>query len=351
MAAIRLRRAREDAGLTQSQLADRAGVSRQLVSSAEAGRHLPAVDAALRLARALGEPVESLFAADPGTRAARPVTAGPLRDGDLVVVGRVGSALCAAPLTSLIDGDASWGVPDGVVIGSGVRLLPGAAAGALIVVGCDPVLGLCESLLAAPRGERRMVAVAGSSAAAVAAVADGRAHAALVHGPPGGLPEPPVAVTRIHLARWRVGVGLGAGSGRPSLAAVLAGRVPLVQREDGAASQQALLRAAGDRPPPAAGRASGHVEAARVASRTGCAAVTFEPAARRQGIAFLPLETHVVEVWIDDRRLDHPAVDALIGLLRGPAFRDRVRLIGGYDLDACGDTVPAGPPTSTPSPR
>ncbi|MFP3907706.1 MAG: helix-turn-helix transcriptional regulator, partial [Acidimicrobiales bacterium] len=61
----RIRAAREQRGWSQQQLARRAGVTRQLVSSIEAGRHSPNVAAALGLARALDTTVESLFASGP----------------------------------------------------------------------------------------------------------------------------------------------------------------------------------------------------------------------------------------------------------------------------------------------
>ena len=57
----RLRERRLECGLTQTELAARAGVSRQLVAAVETGHNTPAVDAALRLARALATTVEALF--------------------------------------------------------------------------------------------------------------------------------------------------------------------------------------------------------------------------------------------------------------------------------------------------
>jgi DNA-binding XRE family transcriptional regulator len=328
-----LRRARERAGLTQAELAERAEVSRQLVASAEAGRHAPAVDAALRIARAIGEGVEALFG-EPSAPA-RPVLGGALREGEPVVAGRVGPALAAAPLASLAAGDASWAMADGIVEAGEIRLFPGARPEGLVVVGCDPALGLCDQLLSRSGG-RAVVAVAGTTGMAVTALAGGRAHAALVHGPDDGLPRPPVPVRRVHLARWQVGIGVGPRRRARTLEAVLAGRVPLVQRDASAASQQALVRAAGGAAPPATARARGHVDAARHAAIAGCAAVTFEPAAHQHGLAFLPLEGHRVELWLDERWSDHPGAQALLNLLASAAFRERVRLIGGYDLEGCG---------------
>ena len=336
MPGSRLRAARERAGLTQAELAERAGVSRQLVGAIEAGRHSPAVDAALRIAGALDASVERLF----GERPAGALSAlgDALVSGTPVRVGRVGERLVAAPLGRLVSGEAGWAAADGVVRDERVAMLPGADDSALVVVGCDPVLGTLEALLDR-RGSRRMVAVQGSTGAAMEALAAGRAHAALVHGPDGALPAPPVPARLVHLARWRVGVGVDRTWRGAILEAVLGGEVALVQREPSASSQQALLRAAralGAPAVPPGAIAAGHLDAARHAAIAGCAAVTFEPAARAHGLRFLPLESHEVELWIDERWIDHPSAQALGDLLSSAAFRERARLMGGYDPDGAG---------------
>src|SRR5919197_5507001 len=58
---VRLRSARLRAGLSQAELASRAGVTRQAVSAVEGGKTVPTTPVALRLARALKLPVEELF--------------------------------------------------------------------------------------------------------------------------------------------------------------------------------------------------------------------------------------------------------------------------------------------------
>ena len=55
-----------------------------------------------------------------------------------------------------------------------------------------------------------------------------------------------------------------------------------------------------------------------------------------RGSASFPLETHDVELWIDERFADHPGARALGDLLTSAAFAQRLGLIGGYDLDGCG---------------
>lgn len=56
-----LREAREARGLTQAQLAEAVGVSRKTINTVENGVFVPSTVIALKLAAALGEPVEVLF--------------------------------------------------------------------------------------------------------------------------------------------------------------------------------------------------------------------------------------------------------------------------------------------------
>ncbi len=56
-----MREAREAKGWTQAELATRIGVSRKTVNTVENAVFVPSTVIALKLARALGEPVERLF--------------------------------------------------------------------------------------------------------------------------------------------------------------------------------------------------------------------------------------------------------------------------------------------------
>lgn len=56
-----LRPARERLELTQAALAERVGVSRKTINTVENGVFVPSTLLALKLAAALGEPVEALF--------------------------------------------------------------------------------------------------------------------------------------------------------------------------------------------------------------------------------------------------------------------------------------------------
>ena len=61
-----LREKRQSAGLSQKQLADMAGITRQAVSAVEANQYSPATSVALQLARALRCRVEDLFSIKSG---------------------------------------------------------------------------------------------------------------------------------------------------------------------------------------------------------------------------------------------------------------------------------------------
>ena len=59
--ANRIKERRTELGLTQAELAEKVGVTRKTVNTVENGVFIPSTTLALRLARALNLPVESLF--------------------------------------------------------------------------------------------------------------------------------------------------------------------------------------------------------------------------------------------------------------------------------------------------
>lgn len=57
----RLKVARAEHNLSQAELAERIGVSRQTINSIESGRYVPSTVLALKLAAVFTQPVEALF--------------------------------------------------------------------------------------------------------------------------------------------------------------------------------------------------------------------------------------------------------------------------------------------------
>ena len=62
----RIRVERAEVRMTQQQLADAIGVSRQTVNAIEAGRFVPSTVLALKSARIFGKPVEQVFQLEEG---------------------------------------------------------------------------------------------------------------------------------------------------------------------------------------------------------------------------------------------------------------------------------------------
>jgi DNA-binding XRE family transcriptional regulator len=333
-----VRSARLRLGLGQLELAERAGVTRQLVGAIEAGRHSPSVDAALRIADVLGVSVEMLFRGP-----ANDVVVGQTAmAGSPVVVGRVGERRVHQPVRHLLSLD-SWAVADGFVGVNGVELFGEVDESGLVVAGCDPLLAMAAAVLERVRGPR-IVPMHLSTGAAVSALLEGVVHGVVVHGPSESLPKPPVEVRRWRFASWRVGVALAARRGAlgvSSITELAERRVRTAQREDGAGTQRALVRAlaaVGSEGLPGP-RVDGHLDAARHVVAGVAAGITMEAAACAFGLGFLPLETHHSELWIDAQHMGHRGAAALVSVLCDSAFGDRAARLPGYDVQRMGTEV------------
>lgn len=60
----RLKVYRAEQNLSQAELADRIGVSRQTINSIEANRYVPSTVLSLKIARVFDQPVEAIFQLD-----------------------------------------------------------------------------------------------------------------------------------------------------------------------------------------------------------------------------------------------------------------------------------------------
>ena len=316
-------------GWSQADLAAAAGVTRQLVAAVEAGRNTPSVSAALCLAGALGLTVEAIFGPDRATPR-HLVTGEPLHEGAGVRVGRVGSGQVALP----------GGLVDGLVAADRIELFPDAAPAALVVIGCDPILELAGALLG--RGGRSVMIAHASTGLALEALAAGRTHAALAHGPLGEVRNVPATTRRFHLAAWPV--GLAGRAHLPTLDEVGTRRLRVVQREVGAASQLTLARALTSAGVTARGPiGTSHADVARlVAAGAGVVGITTMSAAMASGLLFQTIEVHQAELWVRNDLGSHGLIDAFIDTLRSQAFLRRVAAtFDGYDLADCGTELAA----------
>lgn len=365
-----LRRLRRAQGLSQALLAERAGLSRQRLNGIESGRGWPSLGVALKLAEALGCPVEQLF---------RPRGPGPIT-AQLAGAGRAGAEVPRALPGRLklgeVDGRwVAWPMPhrelgeaaDALLSGRRTRRLGAAQVEpqrdlealrqGLLVLGCDPALGLLAARQRAAAGPQ-VAWVEATSGEALAALRAGEAHLAGVHlfdEEEGRFNVPQVRrlfpgepMLLVALTRWEQGFALAPGNPkgirRP---ADLARRdVQLVNRPSGAGARRLLDRVLREgRVPPARVRGylrelPGHREAAEaVALGAADVAVVPRTVALALGLAFVPLDEERFDLVVPRARAQEPRVARLLEALRGKGFRRELGALPGYDATCAGEVV------------
>jgi putative molybdopterin biosynthesis protein len=357
----RLRMARQMRGFSQQQLAGMAGVSRQAVSSVEAGHSDPSLRVALVLARALGMTVEELFG--PG-EAPPPVTAQPVAPlgppGTRVSLAPMGDSFVALPLGGDSTTQAGFAAAGGVVAGRRGEVLPiGPPRPTLVVAGCDPALPLLEIPLARLDPPVGFTWWACSSGEALRLADAGLVHAAGAHlrGPAGEYNTGPARDSLRHggaevlgFAAWREGLAL-----RPDVAGkvgeltdVAVAGLRLVNRDKGAEARRVLDREAARLGVDAASipgydtSVTGHLQvAAAIAAGLADAGVASEPAALAYGLAFVPLAAERFDLVIPASQAGSREVQALRKVLASPWLLTQLDCLPGYDSSRCGDRVAA----------
>lgn len=99
----RLRELREAAGLTQGQLAEKAGMTREGIAQLEVGRRSPAWESVVALCRALGVDCNA-FMQEPGEQAPRGPGRPPKEKPEAPAPAKVGKRVKAAPRPAIQPG-------------------------------------------------------------------------------------------------------------------------------------------------------------------------------------------------------------------------------------------------------
>lgn len=358
----RLRLARLARGMSQSDLADAAGVTRQAVAGIEAGAHHPSLRVALALAGALSVQVEDLFGPPPRRRPlpATPLAApSPTGPAPRVELARVGPRLVAVPLIGSVAARAGFSPAGAVTEDSSTspwRVRPlGPSRPTLVVAGCDPALPLLSGPLAMLDPPVGLSWWPCSTSDALALASAGLVHAAGVHradgGPLSGFAEGARASDGdevLAFSEWREGLAY-----RPGLAPVagvedVAERGwRLVNREPGSEARELLdrqLAAAGLEGAEIVGyesAATGHLlVASALFSGLGDVGVTTEPAALSMGLRFTPLAEERSALVVPHALIDTEEVAGLLRVLSSPALREQLGAIPGYGgVDRCGSPL------------
>jgi len=343
----RLRLARLTAGLTQSQLADLCGVSRQAVSGAEAGSWSPSLGIALQLARVLGTSVDQLFAVEPQPREAVTTALGLGPPTARVRTALVWDRWVALPLTEDRAMITGFTAATGRLVKAGEAQIWGSGR-SLVIAGCDPALALLAEPVEAARDGWTVEWWACSSGNAKELLDAGLIHAAAVHRSKGKTAAGGKVRSRarIGFASWREGVLLrpSAATDQPrSLEDVLRRDPRWVNREVGSEARTLLdrelarLNISGAALDGYASHAAGHLQvASAIASGTADAGIATEPAALAYGLNFLALSDEECVLHVDRDRLDTIEIRLLLDALGGPGLGRELAALPGYDTAILG---------------
>ncbi len=367
-----VRRARVARGLTQDELARRAGLSRQALGAIEAGAYQPGVGAALALARELGDSVEALFGrpAEPALLEAdwaeapgnAPPGAPAMPARRAVALGRVGGRLVAlAQPPPAIRLAAAGGV---LQHAAGRRARVAAFRtleeidATLLVAGCDPAAAILADWMGRHRPATTLTPVTTSSRAALAALLGGRVHAAGVHlydrtGGEDNLAAVRDALRRrravmVNFARWELGLGVRRGNPLElrGIADLARADMRIVNREPGSGARLVLDQALSElkiAPRGIAGYArelSGHLEvAAAIAAGEAEAGLTLRVAAEAFRLGFVPVREERYDLVILQRETDSAPVRAMLDALNSGSFAIEVSQLCAYDTARMGQVV------------
>lgn len=383
---IMLRAARAQAGLSQAELAARAGVTRQAVSAIESGRVAPTMAVALRLARVLGHRVDDLFRLvdELPSVSAELVGEAPPADGPVrVQAADVGGRLIARPLAGASGAQLTLPRANGIARpapstartsdrravprhGLPARMMrvdlfvdPDILARTVVAVGCDPATGLLADYLRRRHPTMELAWGGGNSRVALEAVARGEAHLAgtHLHDPQSGEYNRPIArrllgqdVRLVTFAVWEQGLMVAADNpkGIEHVGDLARTGLRIANREPGSGARALLdaeLARAGVTPTLVGGYdrvVRSHLAAAEaVAAGLADVAVGVRAAAQALELGFVPLARERYDLAIPARHFELPAVQALLETLTSPLFRLEVEALGGYDVTPMGSLVSA----------
>ena len=342
-----LRRAR---GLSQAELAELVGVSRQALSAVESEKQVPSTALALRLARALDCCVEDLFQLPPSSVVQAVLADLPNRpSGHRVVVGRVGDVLVAHPIHD------PRKPADGLVLearGAHVRVEPlsQGVRQRIFVAGCAPLLGLLAERFNEQQKQFTATWVPANSENSLDLLRRGLVHVAGVHlatvdddtahrdAARVALGARGASVT--NLTCWNQGwiVAPGNPLGVGAVANLREGLI-VARREAGSGSQRMLreLLLSAQTELQWGPTARDHDEVARMVQwHAADAGVAIEAVAHAQGLDFVPLSHERFDLIAPADFVDEAPFVDLLQVMSSAGFRREAASFTGYDMSRTG---------------
>jgi molybdate-binding protein/DNA-binding XRE family transcriptional regulator len=365
-----VREKRQALRLSQKQLADLAGITRQAICAIEASQYSPSTSVALKLAQVLRCRVEDLFNLKGGTEIIEGELIGALPKSTNQIraqVSQIGARVLVRPLVGLGDLATLSTAADGLIVGTGsdanhvkVQLFRDreAVRRNIVVAGCDPAMFLMAEHLKRKDDDNLVPCLMGSSIA-IGALKRGEVHVAGVHlgDERSGAWNLPYLERNlkdmdcivITFAHWQEGLIVGQGNPKKILnvSDLTRPRMKIVNRESGSGARRLLdreLETAGISPLKVKGYGDtvfSHLEiASRVKAGLVDAGVGVQAAASICALDFVPLQRERYDLVIPRTYYDMlPGLRRLLDTMVSKPFRDELAGLGGYDTSEIGKLV------------
>ncbi|HSE84939.1 MAG TPA: substrate-binding domain-containing protein [Candidatus Binatia bacterium] len=357
-----LRQKRQLVGLSQKQLADMAGITRQAVCAVEAHQYSPATSVALQLARALRCRVEDLFSIKQGGEIIEGELLAPVPKGSEPVraqVSQIGHRLLVRPLDGLGELTSLSTTADGLIVGFEpgsnrvkVKLLKDreAVRRKIVVGGCDPAMFLAAEYLQRHDKENLAPCLMGSSLA-LAALERGEVHVAGIHlaNESSGVWKLPslrrdlgdMDCSIVTFAHWEEGFIVRQGNPKKirAVSDIAKPTVKIVNREKGSGARRLLdnqLEASRMTPNRVKGYSDevlSHLDvASRIKAGLADAGIGVRSAATICGLDFVPLQRERYDLVIPKTYYETlSGLQVLLDTIVSKSFRDELEALGGYD--------------------
>jgi molybdate-binding protein/DNA-binding XRE family transcriptional regulator len=388
-------------GMSQQELANIAGVTRQTIGGLESGQYAPSVTISLRLAKALGCKVEDLFWLEEDLPEIEAIVAesAPQQEQSRVSLARVGDQWIAYPLVGndafrieMIPSDGEMvavnqqtviSVSDGLAlaypwgeasfaqrlverkeqIGTNkvlVRLLDDIdkLQNTVVIAGCTPVLSVLARATECWHPKLRVYYRFAHSKAALRSLCRGEVHIAGMHlyDPETGEHNIPFVreastgknFVLITLGVWEEGLLVPPGNpmGVKTVSDLVEFGATIVTQEVGSGSRMLLERKLLEEQVPfEAVKRFGHIAhnhqdvALSVVSGMADAGISTASIAAAFGLGFIPLHRARYDLVILKEYLEKSPVQQFLNILGHRLVRSQLEVLGGYDISKTGEVV------------
>lgn len=334
----RVRECRKTRGLTQAELAQRAGISRTAVTAIEASRIVPSVMAAISLARVLETTVEDLFSSSSNSSKSRiwawRPTSATAPNWNAEVMGRtiLYPADSAPTLSVLPDAHGNSESANSV------------ANDTLVMACCDPAAGILASQFAQMTG-LRLIILPRSSRQSVEMLRQGLVHLAGLHLSTEDDPDRNALVVReslgagyqiVRLARWQEGIAVPPSTSIRSVRSAIRTKLNWVGREPGSGARQCLDRLLPDRPTPRRVARNHRAVAEAIQSGWADAGICVQLVSAEAGLTFLAVQEEAFDVCYSTKLSDDRRLKSFLTVIRSAAYRKQIGILPGYDTRETG---------------